>query len=184
MKKIQIEKVEAARRQIDAAIRWLFAKGDPVAIFTVASAGYRILRDIAEIRGNVGIHQSQKDIIRPGKEKEYWKFINAPVNFLKHAEKDPDATFQGFKEEYIDVTISIACLYYHGLGYKITTEMHLFSVWYMIQHPNIIKDTAPIKGIIIDELPFVKNMSRYARLEVGRLLLEKAGIYKKYIKGG
>ena len=174
----QIEKTEAARRQIDAAIRWLFAGEDPIPVFTVASAGYRILRDIADKRGDVGIHQAHIDHIRPGMEKEYWKHINAPVNFLKHAEKDPDATYKGFKEIFNDVTISMACLYYHGLGYEITTEMHWFSVWYMIQNPRIIKESEPIKIQIVEELPFVKNMTRSAKLEVGRRLLEREGIYK------
>jgi hypothetical protein len=46
-----INKLEAARRQLDAAIRMLFANEDGLAIHTVAGAAYRILRDMLAKRG-------------------------------------------------------------------------------------------------------------------------------------
>ena len=48
---IYITKIEAARRQIDAAIRMLLSKEDDLAIHTVAAAGDRILRDLLDRRG-------------------------------------------------------------------------------------------------------------------------------------
>lgn len=48
---IFINKIEAARRQIDAAIRMTLTNEDELAIHTVASAGYRIVRDLLEKRG-------------------------------------------------------------------------------------------------------------------------------------
>jgi len=48
MATIKVNKIEAARRQIDAAIRLLFDNEDPIAIHTLIMAGFRILRDIAE----------------------------------------------------------------------------------------------------------------------------------------
>ncbi len=46
-----INKLEAARRQLDAAIRMMFANEDELAIHTIAAAAYRILRDVLEKRG-------------------------------------------------------------------------------------------------------------------------------------
>ena len=51
MAKIYINKLEAARRQIDAAIRMLLAKEDSLAIHTVVAAGYRVLRVLLRHRG-------------------------------------------------------------------------------------------------------------------------------------
>jgi hypothetical protein len=48
---VLINKIAAAIRQLDAAIRMFFAKEDELAIHTVASAAFRILRDITEKRG-------------------------------------------------------------------------------------------------------------------------------------
>jgi hypothetical protein len=46
-----INKLEAARRQLDAAIRMTFANEDDLAIHTVAAAAYRIVRDLLDKRG-------------------------------------------------------------------------------------------------------------------------------------
>jgi hypothetical protein len=48
---IYISKIAAAGRQLDAAIRMFFDKEDDLAIHTVASASFRILRDVTEKRG-------------------------------------------------------------------------------------------------------------------------------------
>jgi hypothetical protein len=48
---VRILKLAAAQRQIDAAIRMTFGNEDVLAITTVAAAAYRILRDVAEKRG-------------------------------------------------------------------------------------------------------------------------------------
>jgi hypothetical protein len=54
---IFVNKIEAARRQIDAAIRMTLANEDMLAIHTVASAGYRILRDLLEKRGKYDLDE-------------------------------------------------------------------------------------------------------------------------------
>jgi hypothetical protein len=48
---VRILKLAAAQRQLDAAIRMMFAEEDSLAITTVAAAAYRILRDLKEKRG-------------------------------------------------------------------------------------------------------------------------------------
>ena len=48
---IFINKLEAARRQLDAAIRMTFANEDELAIHTVAAAAYRLVRDLLNRRG-------------------------------------------------------------------------------------------------------------------------------------
>jgi hypothetical protein len=48
---VRILKLAAAQRQLDSAIRMFFGDEDALAITTVAAAAYRILRDVAEKRG-------------------------------------------------------------------------------------------------------------------------------------
>lgn len=57
---IYVTKLAAAQRQILAAIRMFFAQEDELAVHTVASAGYRILRDIKKNRG----HDEVNDVWR------------------------------------------------------------------------------------------------------------------------
>src|ERR1039458_5673769 len=48
---LHINKIAAASRQLDAAIRMFFAQEDELAIHTVASAAFGILRDVTDKRG-------------------------------------------------------------------------------------------------------------------------------------
>lgn len=86
MTKIRINKMDAARRQIDSAIRMTFANEDPVAIHSVVAAGHRIIKDICELRGDVESYLRFTDWIEPQFEREFWRHLNASANFLKHAD--------------------------------------------------------------------------------------------------
>ena len=48
---VHINKIAGASRQLDTAIRMFFASEDELAIHTVASAAFRVLRDLTEKRG-------------------------------------------------------------------------------------------------------------------------------------
>jgi hypothetical protein len=48
---VHINKVAASGRQLDAAIRMFFSHEDELAIHTVASAAFRVLRDVTNSRG-------------------------------------------------------------------------------------------------------------------------------------
>jgi hypothetical protein len=48
---LHINKIAAASRQLDAAIRMFFAREDELAIHTVANAAFRVLRDVMAQRG-------------------------------------------------------------------------------------------------------------------------------------
>jgi hypothetical protein len=48
---VQISKIAAAQRQLDAAIRMFFGREDDVAIHTVAAAAFQVLRDVIKKRG-------------------------------------------------------------------------------------------------------------------------------------
>ena len=87
-----INKLEAARRQIDAAIRMTFDNEDELAIHTVAAAGYRILREILAKRGRhdleellrIGVY-SWSESLAHGKlsdnELKYLKSLEPPWVF-------------------------------------------------------------------------------------------------------
>ena len=59
-----VSKIAAAQRQLDAAIRMIFSEEDELAIYTVAGAAHRILRDIMGKRGRSAAAEAIKDSIR------------------------------------------------------------------------------------------------------------------------
>ena len=75
MANAQTNKIEAAQRQIDAAIRMIFANEDPLAIHTIAAASLRIVKDLSKHRGGNLVTNSLAIIIKPGKEREVCEFF-------------------------------------------------------------------------------------------------------------
>jgi hypothetical protein len=138
MSNVRINKIDAARRQIDAAIRMTFRGEDPVAIHAVIGGAHRIIRDICEQRGDIDSYQRFTDFIVPGHEGEFWRYWNASVNFLKHADKDPNAIHE-LDAETTDFLIVITARWYRDLGNSVSEEMRYFAGWWAIMHPDVIK---------------------------------------------
>src|SRR5271169_533223 len=75
---VWIDKVEVARRQIRESVRMFFREQDPVAIHALIASARQILTDIGSKRG---AKSALKNV----------QGLNYPFNFLKHADRDPDA---------------------------------------------------------------------------------------------
>jgi hypothetical protein len=99
MAKINVNKSEAARRQIDTAIRMLFSEEDPLAIHTIAGAAFRILRDLSGKKSDSYMKKITQLMIKPGMESKFWRQWNNSTNFLKHSDIHPDSILEDFDEE-------------------------------------------------------------------------------------
>ena len=139
MTKIKVNKLEAARRQIDAAIRMLFSGEDPVAIHTLAWAGFQILRDLdAKQDPSVGMALALDSILRPEKKKEFWCKAKGLSNFLKHADRDAEGIHDSVEEEANDFVLYFALAYYHQLRGQLTLEMRVLRAWLTMLHPDVV----------------------------------------------
>src|SRR6185312_124015 len=97
--KVTCTKCEGAVRQLDVAIGLLFTDGDPLAIRTLAGAAYGILADLAEKR-DLGSSWRTKMIEDSGlSKKDALQVLNAAQNYLKHANRDAEATLFFDEEE-------------------------------------------------------------------------------------
>jgi hypothetical protein len=138
MAKVLINKLDAARRQINAAIRMTFEGEDPIAIHSVIAAGHRIIKDICEQRGDIESYLRFTDWIAPGHERDFWNAMNVSANFIKHADKDPEAIHE-LDDEASDYMIVFATKWYRDLGNSTSTEMNVFGCWWALQHPSVLK---------------------------------------------
>jgi len=137
--KIKINKSEAARRQLDAAIRMLFNGEDPIAIYTLAMAGFRVLQDLASKQDISDMEQAIKTVLGAEDKGIFHKKIRSDANFLKHADQDPDGIHDGIEEEANDWVLFLASLYYQELGNSLTPEMYAFIAWLSKIHPDAPK---------------------------------------------
>jgi hypothetical protein len=168
-----VTKLEAARRQIDEAIRLLFEGRDSVAVHTLAIAALHVLKDLSERRkGQSGFLDNIKAMIRPGMEKRFWNGINRAANFFKHADRDPGDVLQGVADEANDYTLLLNCYLYRDLTSTMTVEMKSFDAWFTVCYPDILVE-GRLKEWLVAELRGMPTLSRAQRLTLGRLNLER-----------
>ena len=175
MSEIRVTKSQAAQRQIDAAIWMLFRNEDPVAIHTVAMAGFRILRDLTKKSDR---QHPIDSMIKPGKEKEFWGALNSFSNFCKHADCDPNVVWSGFREDANDITLLTAATYYRHLGYKWTNEMQVLWSWYVSLHPDVLSEDAgvAIHALVLSTpLRDFRSFARKEQLAFGLTMLKEVG---------
>jgi hypothetical protein len=112
---VHINKIAAAGRQLDAAIRMYFIEEDELAVHTVASAAFRVLRDITAKRGR----SFTADVLRNGvyvlakrygegslSERELKLIENTPVmDALRKTSEQIERLGDKFDPSVIDVTM-------------------------------------------------------------------------------
>jgi len=137
--KVEINKFEAAKRNIQAAIRMTFDEYDLVPVHTVAAAANGVLWEWAKKKGiETTLDQAWAKIIRPGYEKEVAKFMLRHANFFKHADKDPDSSIELPLAEANDMEILFAISRYQDLTQAATAEMGIFATWMRWCNPDMV----------------------------------------------
>jgi hypothetical protein len=134
----RLTKLDAARRQVDEAIKMFFDKRDTIATHTVASAASQVLADFGKARGVPGWTRN-KDIIKP----EHWKKFRGAMTrfeqFFKHADQDPDGICD-FHPEITPLFLAEAVEMLRLLTGKFTWPGYNFMVWFYIKYPELIVD--------------------------------------------
>ncbi|MFA5373930.1 MAG: hypothetical protein WC354_07115 [Candidatus Omnitrophota bacterium] len=166
MSKIQISKIDAAKRQLDTAINLFFNDADPVSIHTLTSAAYDILVSLAKSQGIPGIIKNSS-MIKKEHEKEYLDIINKPQNFFKHSGKDPKKTLE-FSPKSTTFVLWDAVRIYMELTDEKPSNMIVYRNWFFLEHPNYLNDNWKI---IYETQRTITNPSDKAKfLEIIHLL--------------
>lgn len=119
---MRITKLDAARRQIDSAIALYFDEGDEVSIHTLVGAAHILITDLSSAANQETLFQRY---IRPERRREFEGAIRAPQNFLKHADKDPDAVLD-FDPHATELLLLIEIETFRALAGGITDAMNVF----------------------------------------------------------
>jgi len=91
--KITVTKIDAARRQLRAAIILWFDEGDPVATHTILAAAHEILHRIYRNRGFSDLIFDSL-IVKDEYRSEWNKLLKSHANFFKHSAHDMDGTIE------------------------------------------------------------------------------------------
>lgn len=152
----KVSKTDAARRQLEMAIRLFFENMDHICAFALATASRRITDDLCKraesdiikregqrLGGAAQVRLSYWPEMELQIKPEHWeearKFLNRDQNFLKHADYDPDAYIEEMSRQKVALTIFTAVSNYKLLTQALTKPMSLFFTWFLYEFPNYVR---------------------------------------------
>lgn len=167
---LRANKIAAARRQLDAAIRMFFAPEDPLAIQSVTSSAEHILRDLAENSRTSSLDEILELYIRKGMQTQFWAAFDKSGSSVKQANTNPDAILE-FDQQSNEIVIFTCCLCYQSLGHQLTTDMRGFMWWYSLMNSDLFVEAAPVSNILLQpDFERIRTSSRDMQLVFGRRL--------------
>ncbi len=120
-----ISKLEGARRQLETAIDLFFDNKDSLSVHTLAWAAFKVLFDIYPHHNQDGF-AAQLDALLG---KEGWQSMSGVANFLKHADRDPEAFLASHHPMQGMALLGLATLLYKRAAGDLTLKMMAFDYW-------------------------------------------------------
>jgi hypothetical protein len=138
---IKVSKLDAARRQLETAVRLYFSEADPVSIHTLMSAAYQVLSDLNRARGGAPMLKEQMPSwVRPDATDEAKRKLNEATNFFKHADRDHNDVLE-FRQETTELFLYDAVRKYRELSGEILPVLGVYDIWFWL---------GPGAGFIVD----------------------------------
>ena len=140
-----ISKLDSSRRLTEEAIALFFENRDMLAVHALAAAAHQVLADLAIARGHQSILKNNP-LLKPDRRAEWFQILNATHNFLKHADRDPDAKFE-FRPGATPFFIMDSVYIYEQITKQRPHAFNVFMLWFNLKYPHLLLE-GPIRQII------------------------------------
>jgi hypothetical protein len=169
-----LDKIAVARRQLVTAIDLHFSANDAVSVFSLASNACEIIESLCTL---AGIDSFARDTRRHIPESKDLKrdYVNTPYrNFFKHADRDPNATLQGFSDSVCDHMLFLAVEDYLRLRKRAPIEVQVYQLWYLALYPEKVRPSELTRVLepVERALPEIRSKSRPEKLNMGKALVD------------
>ena len=165
---LKISKTDAAKRQLETAIRLWFFSQDPVSTHTLAAAANQILHDIGKKRNSPSMLRNLQ-CVRPEYETKVREAVSRYENFFKHADKDPDGLLD-FNPDATQMYLLDSVLTYQNLTQEVTSIFGAFKIWMFIKFPELMDAEVQEK---------MKQMQNGNQIDIGQM--PKADFFTSFI---
>lgn len=130
-----LTKQAAARRQLLAAIHIHWYLTEPLAVYTLAANAWEVCDALLEKRN---ANRLLDEVCRThgSTPREIKYLINKPRNYLKHADRDADATLPDVDHLDCDAVLETACIDYMVLMGRSPFAVGLYVAWYSAKYPE------------------------------------------------
>lgn len=134
--KIQISKLDAAKRQLETAVKLYFNDLDPVSIHTLSFAAHSILSDLNKKSSGTPFILDFINLVKKEYRSEVRKKVNNAKNFFKHADRDPYSNIE-FYVELNEFILFDACEGYQILTNEKVPPFIIYRGWFNYIHPIV-----------------------------------------------
>ena len=174
---MRLTKIDAAEAYLISAVRLCFQCGPPASVYLLAGSAREILITIGDKIGvrtplhgvAVGLGQPFEDLLTAAHQH---------VNFLKHADRDPQAVLEDLTETDIDTLLFVACHDLLRIAKRQPVEAQVFVVWYLaISWPKVARASLRVQPTIrhcIKHFPAIGWVPREEQLRQGWARLQEA----------
>lgn len=168
--RLNISKLDAARRQLETAMLLYFREADPVAIHSLAAAAHEILKDLSSKVGSP--MPIERTLVRAlGKElaEKLGSLARKPQNFFKHADRNAESVLE-FSPGLTDLILLDGVVQYCSITGEQPPMLGVFIAWFSIQHPEVLENTSAHESILrahrelrsLTRTEFLSEFQRYA----------------------
>lgn len=168
---LTIQKLEAARSQLQTAIQLWFADGDPISIHTLTCAAHQILHDMHVQRGGAPL-LFDSIFVKDGRLAEWNRGVKAPMNFFKHADRDANGTM-AFDPSLTECFLMMSLYLIEGLDTPLTLTEAACAFWCVLHNPdwlNMPGQDRFINCLPVDELAYLRHISKQRFYSMYKLL--------------
>ena len=168
---VQVAKLEAASRQLNAAISLLFGGGDPIVVHTLAVAASNIFSDVLDKKGGSQSWREKLRVDHGLSKAQVRDVMHGAWNFFKHGDRDPTGVLE-FDERECEHLIFFATLECGELQ-PTSIQMQTFQLWFLARGALDLGSDNEIQQTAIAIFPGLGSLERSEQLRVGETMLAK-----------
>lgn len=174
---MRLTKIDVAEAHLISAVQLHFQHGHPASVYLLAASAREILTTIGHRTGvRTMLHGIAQDTGTTLRE-----LINAAhehTNFLKHADRDPQAVLSTLTEADADTLLFVAANDFGRVAKGQPIELQVYECWWLAQLWRRVSD-APIKvqpviRHVLRFFPGIRSMDRRQQLQLGWTKLQEA----------
>ena len=163
---VEVTKLEAAERQLQAAAHLFMTDQDPVAIHTLVGAAFQVLSDLASRENRKMQVDAWSDLFEEPDRTTLRNALRFPQNYFKHADRPSDPEKTTFSPELTSLLIMDAALELNRQKGSIPVALLAFGSWYSLENPHRFQK--------------MELQALYAAIKVHIGLLTKEQFYEAY----
>lgn len=167
---IRVTKLDAARRHLRAAITLLFEGADPIVVHTLVGVASVLAADLARHHHPGEEWETLAKSANNIAAQDYFVAARSTQNFLKHADRDPDATHE-FDPTDTDALAFGAVRNLANFG-ELGLEESALELWYIAcNYPDDVSDSHAYFEHAVRFFGDLRALDRAAKLAKGREVL-------------